>query len=107
MTRATVTEVTAAAKLEEFRKIMRRYVGPSFETISAFGLSTKFVIMGHPRPLFQLFSVSPSNSTILKQINVKNDSSRMRCWDSNSQPIDYQTPPITIRPGLPPIVNKV
>lgn len=33
----TITEIGAAKKLEEFRKMGERYVGPSFGTISAFG----------------------------------------------------------------------
>ena len=28
--------------------------------------------------------------------------SSLRCWDSNSQPLEHQSPPITTRPGLPP-----
>ena len=26
----------------------------------------------------------------------------MRCQDSNSQPLEHESPPITTRPGLPP-----
>ena len=26
----------------------------------------------------------------------------MRCWDSNPQPLEHESPPITTRPGLPP-----
>ena len=28
--------------------------------------------------------------------------SSIRRWDSNSQPSDYESPPLTTRPGLPP-----
>ena len=33
---------------------------------------------------------------------VKNDPSSNWYRDSNSQPIDHESPPITTRPGLPP-----
>ena len=29
--------------------------------------------------------------------------SNIRCRDSNSQPLDNESPPITTRPGLPPL----
>ena len=41
--------------------------------------------------------------TILLHINVKNDPSSMQCRDSNSQPLDHQSPPTTTRPGIDPI----
>ena len=37
VSKGTVTEISAAEKLLEFRTMMRRFVGPSFETISAVG----------------------------------------------------------------------
>ena len=33
---------------------------------------------------------------------VKKCPSSVRCWDSNSQPLDHESPLITTRPGLPP-----
>ena len=33
---------------------------------------------------------------------VKKCPSSIRYWDSNTQPIEHETPPITTRPGLPP-----
>ena len=38
----------------------------------------------------------------LRQINVKNDPSSIRCWDSNSQPLDHQSPPVANRRWLLP-----
>ena len=29
------------------------------------------------------------------------------CWDSNAQPLERESPPITARPGLPPINQKL
>ena len=37
VSKGTVTEISAAEKLLEYRMMMRRFVGPSFETISAVG----------------------------------------------------------------------
>jgi Xaa-Pro aminopeptidase len=37
--KGSVTEISAAKKLLEFRAQMRRFVGPSFETISSVGES--------------------------------------------------------------------
>ena len=56
--------------------------------------------MGHPRPLFHLSSVFSNHSPILLQINKKNNPSSIRCLESNPRPLDYQSPPITTRPGL-------
>ena len=33
---------------------------------------------------------------------VKKCPSSIRCWDSNSRPLEHEPPPITTRPGLPP-----
>ena len=41
-------------------------------------------------------------NTNLQQINVKKCPSSIRCRDSNSQPSDYESPPLTTKPGLPP-----
>ena len=35
---------------------------------------------------------------MLQQINVKKCPSSIWCWDSNSQPSDYESPPLTTRP---------
>ena len=42
--------------------------------------------------------------SFLAQMNVKNFPSSMRCQDSNSRPLDDQSPPITTRPELPPFL---
>ena len=56
---------------------------------------------GHPRPLFRLFSVFfKLTMQISQQINVKKWLSSIWNWDLNSQPSDYESPPLTTRPGL-------
>ena len=64
--------------------------------------------MGHPRPLFRLFLVF-FKQTIqrVQQINVKKCPSITQCWDSNSQPSNYESPPLTTRRGLPPSILLV
>ena len=59
--------------------------------------------MGHPRPLFHLFSVFFKQTAIqfLQQINVKNVI-QLWCRHSNPQPSDCESHPITTRPGIPP-----
>ena len=56
--------------------------------------------MGHPRPLFRLFSSFQTNITIL----TTNICEKMLCWrrDSNPQPLEHESPPINTRLGLPP-----
>ena len=58
--------------------------------------------MDRPRSLFNLFSSFQTHITILQQINVKNYPSSIWCRDSNSQPSEHESPPITTRPGLSP-----
>ena len=44
----------------------------------------------------------------LQQINVKKCQSSIGCWDSNPQPLEHDSSPITTRPGLPPfLVTKL
>ena len=68
--------------------------------------------MSQPRPLFPLFSSSQTHVTILTTIKCEKCPSSIRCRekcpssircrDSNSQPLEHESPPITTRPGLPP-----
>ena len=51
--------------------------------------------MGLPWSLFLKFSV------FLQQIIEEKCTSSFLLWDSNSQPSDYESPPITTTPGLP------
>ena len=61
--------------------------------------------MGQPRPLFHLFLVFSS-----KQYNFYNKSMRknvmsIRCRDLNPRPLERESPRITTRPGLLPILS--
>ena len=52
--------------------------------------------MGHPWPLFSFtFGLFNQAMQILQQIYVKKCISRILCWDSNSQPSDYESLPLT------------
>ena len=61
-----------------------------------------FIKMGHSRPLFVYFQPFQTNITILQQIYVKKCPSSIWCRDSNSQPLEHKSSPITARPGLSP-----
>ena len=61
--------------------------------------------MGQPQPLFHLFSSFQTNITILTTNKCEKCSSSIWRWNSNSQPSDYESPPITTRPGLLPNVS--
>ena len=53
--------------------------------------------MGQLRPLFRSFSSFQANTTILT--TNKCEKMPIQCQDSNSQPSDYESPPLTTRPG--------
>ena len=61
--------------------------------------------MGQPRPLFCLFLSFQTNNTILTTNKCKKCPSSIQRQDSNSQPSDYKSPPLTTRPGLPPLLK--
>ena len=57
--------------------------------------------MDHPRPLFNLFSSFQTNITIFTSYICEKCPSSIQCLDSNPQPSEHESPPITTRPGLP------
>ena len=60
--------------------------------------------MGQPRPLFNLFlSFQTHITNFATNRYVKKYPSSIHCWDSNAQPLEHESTPITTRPGLPPI----
>ena len=59
-----------------------------------------FILQWSITGLFSLVHVLFKNKTILQQFNVKNG--QCRHWDSNSQPLRHESPPITTRPRLSP-----
>ena len=68
------------------------------------GLTLFLKKMGQPRPLLSfIFSLFNQTSLqILQQINVKKCPG---CRDSNPKPSEPESPPITTRPGLPPLTD--
>ena len=50
--------------------------------------------------IFEYFYGKKITLQFLQQINVKKCPSSLRCWDSNSHPLESESPPITTRPGL-------
>ena len=60
--------------------------------------------MAQPRPLFHLFSSFQTQITIFISNKCEKCPSIMWCQDSNSQLLAHESPPITTRPGLPPIL---
>ena len=55
-----------------------------------------------PRPLFRLFSSFQTNNIILTTNKCEKCPTSIWRQESNSQPSDYKSPPLTTRPGLPP-----
>ena len=55
--------------------------------------------MGHPRPLFRLYLSWQTNITIFTTNFCEKCPSILQCWDSNPQPSELESPPITTRPG--------
>ena len=70
-----------------------------------------FFKMGQPRPLFHLFSSFQTCITNFTNFTtnryVKKCPSSIQCRDSNSQPLEHESPPITTRPGLLPMSTIV
>ena len=60
--------------------------------------------MGQPSLFFVYFCLFKQTIQFLQQINVKKCPSSIRHWDSNLQPSDYESPPLTTRPVLPVIM---
>ena len=60
--------------------------------------------MGHPRPLYHLFSYYQTNFRSLTTIVCGKIlcPSGIRRRDSNPQPLEHESTPITTKPGLPP-----
>ena len=62
--------------------------------------------MGQPQSLFNLFSSFQTHITIFTT-NKCESSSSILCQDSNSQPSEHESPPITTRPELLPYIFNV
>ena len=59
----------------------------------------------NPGLFFVYFRLFKQTLQLLQQINVKKCPSSIRHRDSNSQPSDYESPPLTTRPKLPPKIR--
>ena len=59
-----------------------------------------FLKMCQPQHLFHLFSSLQTYIAIFTTNICEKCPSSIRCRDSNSQPLEQQSPPITTRPGL-------
>ena len=53
--------------------------------------------MGHPRPLFGLFSSFQTNNTIFITNKCEKCPSSTQCWDSNPRPLEHDSSRITTR----------
>ena len=51
------------------------------------------------------FCVFKHTLQFFQQINVKKCPSSLRCWDSNSQPLEHESPSITTRPRPPAMAS--
>ena len=56
---------------------------------------------------FRLFSSFQTNITIFTTNEFEKCPSSIQRWDSNPQPLEHESPPITTRLGLPPKAAKV
>ena len=65
--------------------------------------------MGQPWPLLSFLLVSFKQTALhfLQQMYAKKCPSSLQCRDSNPRPSKHEFPPITTRPGLPPIAPFV
>ena len=61
--------------------------------------------MGQPRPLFCFFIFSNKHYKFNNKYKCEKCPSSIWHWDSNSQPSDYESPPLTTRPKLPPKIR--
>ena len=62
--------------------------------------------MGQHRTLVHLFPSFQKHITIFTTNKCENPYS-IQCQDSNSQRLEHKSPPITTRPGLPPLVERM
>ena len=73
---------------------------------AAYGLvdncTTYFCKWANPGLFFIYFCLFKLTFQILQQIGMQKCSSSIQCRDSNSQPLEHESPAITTRPGLPP-----
>ena len=57
--------------------------------------------MGQPQPLFSFILSFQTNITIFTANKCEKSLSSIWHWDSNPQPLEHESPPLTTRPELP------
>ena len=65
----------------------------------------KLYKMGKPWPLFVYFRLFKQTLQFLLEINVKKCPSSIWRRDLSSKPSDNESPPLTTRPGLMPLIK--
>ena len=72
--------------------------------VTPFSICISFLNLANHSLFYIYFRLFKHTSLqFLQQINVKNVMSiSIRCRDSNSRPLEHESPPITTGPGLPP-----
>ena len=60
-------------------------------------------IMGQPGLFFIYFRLFKHTPQFFTTNKCENCPSSIWCWDSNSRSLEHESPPITTRPGLPPL----
>ena len=71
--------------------------------------SLKVFFLNGPTPasfIVYFWSFQANIISILQQLNVEKCPSSIRCRDSNPQPSEYESPPTTTGPWLPPRQSK-
>ena len=53
--------------------------------------------MDHPWPLYHYFRLFKHTLQFFATYKCEKSPSSIRCWDSNSQPLQHDSPPITTR----------
>ena len=90
-------EIKKERASKEGRKEERKKGAVTFSQTTEF-----FFKMGQPRPLFHLFLSFQTYYIFYNKYACEKCPSSRQCRDSNSRPLEHESPPITTRPGLPP-----
>ena len=108
----TVVLAQLVERLVRIQSLAKIYLYWTFFTVNCVLKSvanpvSMFFLNGPFPASFCLFSSFQTNKQFLQQIYVKKCPSCVQCWDSNPQPSDHESPPITTRPGLPPFCVNI
>ena len=98
----TFTAVTYGIKVSQYwsHSRVRTFI------LSQFLIGFLFLRMDRSGPLLRLCSLfSTKHQTIFTTNICEKCPSSICCWNSNQQPSGHESPPITTRPGLPPLIE--